>query len=140
MSHGVLPQSSTPSSLTLAPSGSELTRTLTIATGAGATSAGTADAGGAGATAAAIGAPGVEGNGAPSGRSAAYPTMPATTRAPTTAVMRIPFEPPAGGGLERAGPAASPAATAGDDMVLPELLTLAGGDMSRAGPLPGSPG
>src|ERR1019366_8793538 len=119
MSQGVLPQSSTPSSLTVAPSGSVLMRTLTIATGGGDGSVGAAADGGAtraDAAAAALDPP----TPVAPGRNAAYPTMPTTARTPTTAVTRTLFEPFPGGGLDTIGPVTERSPGVAGASMLPE--------------------
>src|SRR5579862_8461546 len=99
MSQGVLLQSSTPSSFTLAPSGSELMRTFTMAAiddegaGGGAATEAVTDA------TAGICA-GTAGGG---GRKATKAIAPATARAPPTATTSIPFDPGAGGAVETNG-------------------------------------
>src|SRR5579859_699847 len=135
MSHGVLLHSSTPSSLTLAPSGSELTRTFTsVAEGPAVVVAVTGGAAVAAATGAvAVPAPvALAGMSAvPTlpgllGRSATYPMMPAMASAPTTAATSMPLLPVLPGGCDMSGaPAVGESlGTASGDGMLPGSLPV----------------
>src|SRR5579884_4066797 len=132
MSHGVLLQSSTPSSFTVAPSGSVLTRSLTMIGAAGravsALAVGVGTSVGV-AVAAAARTPGA-------GRTATYPTTPAIATAPTSAVRSIPLDPLLAGASGRDVPAAGESlGIASGDGMLPGSLGLPERE-AASGPLP----